>query len=94
MAHDGDVNDGVDDLGSDAVRPLQRRTEYSRVSMAVHHRCQKTKTDRALVRCRYRTEASWQYAKGMAALCFASAALGLQVRFTRGNSPVDCFDRG
>ncbi|GAA5963131.1 hypothetical protein JCM8115_001030 [Rhodotorula mucilaginosa] len=26
----------------------------------------------------YRTEASWQYAKGMAALCFASAALGLQ----------------
>jgi hypothetical protein len=38
----------------------KHKAEYSRVSMAVHHRCQKTKTDRALVRCRYRTEASWQ----------------------------------
>lgn len=36
---------------------------------------------------RYRTEASWQYAKGMAALCFASAALGLQVR-PSGNSTI------
>lgn len=31
---------------------------------------------------RYRTEASWSNAKGMAALGFASASLGLQVRFS------------